>query len=393
MFAAFASVVVGPSGCSSSTEGDAEQSDLAATRTEPMTYSLPGVNETLLVAALDGKMELLAVGERSTKRRVSRAPATRPVAAKSFGGAFYVLYANGKIARVDRASAAATVVARATVPNAADLVVAGADAAYVASGGDGKLLKVHPGTGAVLASLDLSSSAMPMGTVSLRQMLLVGGRLLVQVRRQGADRRPQRGAVAVVDPSDLQLREVVELRVPDPKDASLELDGLQPGGPMVLDEEHSRVFVTALGARPSDTGLLLSLELATSRLSPWVKLADAGFQGPVALGAAGPERKFYVSYHTSTPVASTHLFDLGVDASGLPLDNPEGQRALVDVFEEIGAFASSASRSHFAFGISCPAGFCIGGAGIAFVETASAKVLPRLPAAELGIAPALVVFQ
>lgn len=379
-------------GCAGADDREAvADSDLAASsRAEALSFSLPGVSETVLVSDGDGKMLLLDVGERSTKRAVEGGPGSRVVAGRSFEGKLYALADSGKLAAIDPASAKVAATIDTGVRDAADLAIASRDAAYVSSSTDGRLVKLRLGTGEALATLDLASAALPGGKVTLRGMLLVGPRLVVQVRRTTPQGRAARGALALVDATTLRLESVVELSAPHPADPARVVEGLEPGGPMVLVEDLRRVFVTARGVRPVNTGMLLRLNLETGKLDPWVIPAEAGFQGPIALGAPGPDRKMFISYHTSTPVASTHLFPFDLDASGAPVrvDGP----AMVDVFEEVPAFAPSASRGLFAFGVTCPAGFCVGGSGISFVGTKTATVHPRLAKSELGIAPAFLLF-
>lgn len=66
---------------------------------------------------------------------------------------------------------------------------------------------------------------------------------------------------------------------------------------------------------------------------------------------------------------------------------------LVDAFEEVTELPTNASRSLLALPVTCPAGFCLGGAGISFVATSPTAVAPRLPVSELGLAPAFVLFK
>jgi len=384
----------GTAGCTSSSDAEeVSDSDLAASRVEPLSFSLPGVSETVLVSDDAGQLLLLSVGERSTKRAVKGAPASRVVAGRSFDGKLWTLAESGKLAAIDPATAKVTATVDTRVRDAADLVIASRDVAFVSSSADGRLVKIDPTTGVEIAKLDLASAALPgagAGSVTLRDMLLVGGRLVVQIRRATAQGRAGRGALALVDAATLRLDGVVELTAADPRDPARALDGLEPGGPMMHDEAHGKVFVTARGVRPMNTGMLLRLDLAAGKLDPWVAPAEAGFQGPLALGAPGEARKMYIAYHTSTPVSSTHLFEFDLDANGNPVDVEGG--AMVDVFEEVPAFAPSASRGLFAFGVSCPAGFCLGGAGVSFVSTETATVHPRLPKADLGIAPSFLLF-
>lgn len=65
-------------------------------------------------------------------------------------------------------------------------------------------------------------------------------------------------------------------------------------------------MLTARGFRPSNTGMVLRIDLATRTLDPWFFRSGSGFQGGLA---PGPEpTSVYIGYHTSTPTASPHLF-------------------------------------------------------------------------------------
>jgi hypothetical protein len=367
------------SGCSGAAiEPMTDTSDQAASE-EKMTFTLPGFDETLLVS--DGTtMKIVRVGARSSKTTVEGAPRALPVAGRSFGGTFRVLTADGALLTVDPKRAAVTATAQTGIKDGADIDIESASVAYVSTRTSGKLHKIDPATGRVLATRDVARGS----GVSLRNMLRVGNRIVVEVQRTSRS-RPSRGAVAVVDAAKLEVVKLVELEIADPADPSKKLVGVHPDGPMIKDGD--RVFVTAKGARPSNTGMLLRLNLASLSLDPWVEPASSGFQGPISIG---PKRDMFIAYHTSTPVASTHLFHYQLDANGDP--QPRGGGALLDVFEEVEAFPANTDGTLFALPVSCPAGFCIGGAGISFVGTDGA-VHPRLGAQELGMKPAFVLFQ
>jgi hypothetical protein len=386
LFASLApALALGAAGCS----GDAPESGAASSNVtaaaEPVAYSLPGFDETLLAAADGGEMVIFRAGETSSRTAVDRPLDGFPVAGRSFGGSFYVLGGGGELAVIDPARASVVRSVATGVTGGADVEVESDAVAYVTSRDDGVLRKIDPSTGEVLAALDLSGG----GTAALGTVLRVRDRLFVQVQRFDQDDAPVAGAVAVVDAARMAPVAVVALEAPDPSAPGETAVGINPGGPMVYDEANDRVFVAATGERPANTGMLFRLDPSAPALEPWVLPANSGFQGPVALGTPG--RDMFVSYHTSTPVASTHLFRYELDADGRPAESQAG--SLLDAFEEVTAFPANAARTLFALGVSCPAGFCIGGAGVSFVSARDGAVLPRLPAADLGLKPAFLLFK
>ena len=255
LFAPF--VVAGLMGCSGATADVASDSpEQTASPTETMAYTLPGFDETLIVADGAGGMTIVRVGPHSSRTKVTGAPTGLPVAGRSAGGLFHVLTDDGVLATIDPASAKVVRTTKTKIRGGADLEVESDQVAYVTSEADGKLRKIDPGTGRAVATLDLGGGS-GGAKVTLRNVLRLGDRLLVEVHRTGAADAAMRGAVAVVAVKDMTLVKLVELVVPDPRIPGKTVDGLNPGGPMVLDRAHGRVFVTAKGARPSNTGMLL----------------------------------------------------------------------------------------------------------------------------------------
>lgn len=55
-------------------------------------------------------------------------------------------------------------------------------------------------------------------------------------------------------------------------------------------------------------------------------------------------------------------------------------------------YPSNGSGSLFALPVTCPAGFCLGGKGVSFIDTHPAKPHPRLGASAIGMTPSFVLF-
>ena len=130
------------------------------------------------------------------------------------------------------------------------------------------------------------------------------------------------------------------------------------------------------------------VDLATQKLDPWFYRGGSGFQGGLALGP--DPATIYIAYHTSTPVASTHLFHyrIGDDGEMQIQDN----RALLDAFEVVDDYPQNASSTLFALPVTCPAGFCLGGKGVSFIDTKTATPFPRFGEGAIGMSPQFVLF-
>ncbi len=106
------------------------------------------------------------------------------------------------------------------------------------------------------------------------------------------------------------------------------------------------------------------------------------------MGAPQPE--MFIGYHTSTPVASTHIFHFRLGEGGEIVSQDGG--TVVEAFEVNDTYPVNASRTLLAFPVHCPVGFCVGGAGVSFVNMQSAEVYPRFSAGDLGLKPSFVLF-
>lgn len=248
----------------------------------------------------------------------------------------------------------------------------------------GSVVHVDLDTGAPLDTIDLTSLRIGTGQVEVRRMLQADGRLYVQVARMASAFQPQRGAIAVIDLETTSLAQVIELEA---QDASGTLVGLNPDFPMTFDAKRRMVVVTAAGDRPSDTGMLVRIDVDSLTIHD-AERANAGFQGAVAF--AEPFDRLFVIYHTSTPVTSSHLFANLVAADGTM---QYGNSTLVDAFDGQDALAIDADGLFVAMANTCVAGFCIGGAGVSFVDTHTGTVLPKLMADQIGFEPTIVQFR
>jgi hypothetical protein len=386
IFLVFAGLAKSATGCADPAADDAAPgvagiaTEARSAAAQPLPFSISGEREALVVGDAKGVLRIVTLGESSTVRAVEgeTLPAA-PRSGRTRDGVVFVLATDGTVAAVDPESAAVTRAVPTAIDYAFDLEIVDAHTAVITSAVDGVLRKVDLRTGETLAHLDLDEVA---GASALGSLTVQDGVLYVQVQRTRG-RNQSRGAVALVRPADLHVMKLVELEVEDPAAPGALLHGLQPSGAFVADGNY--LYVTAKGDRPRNTGLLLRLDVARGALDPWVLRAQAGFQGPLALGPGGES---FGVYHTSTPVASSHLFRTALAAAPPRL---EGE-ALLDAFEEVTELPASRDRSVFALPISCPVGFCVGGAGITFVTTKDGVVHPRLSAEALGGKPEFVLF-
>jgi hypothetical protein len=249
----------------------------------------------------------------------------------------------------------------------------------------GSVVEIDPASGSQQRSIDLSSLRVAGGTIEPRRMLFAEGRLFVQVARSTATGTPDGAAFAVIDTTSGTLETTIELEVTH---AGMTKLGLNPDFAMVLDPTRNHLYVALSGNRPADTGLLVRIDTATLAIHDY-KLAESGFQGALVFGE--PFTSLYMLYHTSTPVTSSHLFAYTVEASGALVSTSGG--TLNDAFDGIDALTINAGGTLVAMANTCSIGFCIGGAGITFIEAATRKVLPKLMKELIGFEPAMVQLK
>jgi hypothetical protein len=277
----------------------------------------------------------------------------------------------------------------AAIKSPGDLELASETTAFVSSKKGAAVAKIDVVTGAILGTTDLSSTRIADGSIEPRRLLLVRDRLFVQVARRKANRKIEQGALAVLDTAreGSPLVATIELAGNDAR-TNEPLSGIEPSLPMVHDTRRDAIFVSAVGNRPSDTGLLARID-ATSLAVRDVHRAEAGFQGAVV--ARAPFSELFVIFHTSTPTTSSHLFRSKLSDDGAIAIEEGG--AIVDTFDGLDALAINESGTLVAMANTCVTGFCIGGAGVSFVDARTRAVLPKLSAAAIGFEPSFVLFD
>ena len=338
------------------------------------SHELAGFDETLLAGDSDGKLAVVHVGETFSRKSVSLRTTRPPNVIRSRGGKFYALLESGKLAVIDAKTA--KVEASIQVGSSpADFEWADASTIYVSRASTGLVARVELATGTERGTIDLASLRLAGGSVQPRRLLRLDDRLFVQVARTTTSGRPDRGALAVIDTT----RDVVE--------KVIELDGVNPDFDLVHDPIRKHLYVTCAGVRPSNTGVLVRIDTETLAIHDRIP-ASSGWQGIVQFG--DPFETLFMLYHTSTPTTSSHLFAYSVDADGA-LEG-FGTGTLVDAFDGIDALSINAGGTLVAMANHCAVGFCIGGAGLNFVDATSRQVLPKLLADQLGFEPMIVQF-
>jgi hypothetical protein len=374
---AFAFLAATVSACSSTpAQDDAESADKVSATEE---FRLPGFDETILTAEETGKVAVMHVGNSWSKKDVQTSHDRLPTIARSHDGKFHLLYGDALVI-VNPTSGAVDRTMPLTVSDAADFEFSD-KTIYLSDAKTAKVVAIDANTGAERASIDLAALRREGGSVEPHRLLAVGNRLFVQVARSNAAHRKDQGAVAVIDTTKNTVEKTIELSFDN-------RSGLEPDLPMALDTKRNQVFVTALGDRPRDTGMLFRVNVADLTIHD-VKKAESGFQG--AISFREPFSDFFMIYHTSTPTTSTHLFTGSVDNAG-KLDVP-AQKTLVDAFDGLDAMDINQRGTLVALANICATGFCIKGAGVNFVDAKSKAVLPKLLAAQIGFEPEMVVFK
>lgn len=344
-------------------------------------------NETILVGDSSGKLAILTMGKTLSRTHIKTSIPRAPVAIRVQNGKFHLLYNNGKLLILDPDQANIEQTINLPVKNPVDFIFTSDTTIYVSLQKTSKVVKIDLTSGAELASIDLSQLHIANGKIELHNMLLVGNNLFVQVARTKANRKKEQGALAVIDIATEHLKNVIELVVQDPKTHSA-LPGIEPRFPMVLDTKRNKLLVTLKGERPLNTGMIIRIDPETLEIYDFKK-ANAGFQGVLAFQE--PFSKLFIIYHTSTPTTSSHLFVDLVDEDGTLTS--ASNRSLVDAFDGQDALAINQSGTLVAMANTCVSGLCLNGAGLSFVEVATNKVFPKLPADQIGFAPTLVHFK
>ena len=336
------------------------------------SHTLPGFDERLLVGSSDGKLSVVHVGATFSRKSVTLSSTLSPLVIRARDGKFFALFDSGRLAVIDGASAK---VEHALMVGASpqDMEWAVDGALYISTGS--RVVTLDAVSGAQKASLDLASLRLT-GTVQTRRMLRLDTRLFVQVARNNSSGRPENGALAVIDTTHNTVEKVIEL------------EGLNPDFDLVHDARREHLYVSCAGVRPSNTGVLVRVNTATLAIHDRVP-ARAGWQGIAQF--ADPFETLFMIYHTSTPTTSSHLFAFTVSDSG-ELDHAGDGSTIVDTFDGIDALATNESGTLVAMANHCAAGFCIGGAGINFIDATTQEVYPKLLKAQLGFEPTIIQF-
>lgn len=348
--------------------------DLPGGAADEAGHSLPGFEEALLVGGLEGELAVIHVGDAFDRAEVDLPAGINPHVIRSRGGKFFALFAS-KLAVIDAATGEVDdTIALPASPGDIEWATEDDDSTvYVSLAANEKVIKLDLATGDEIAAIDLSSLAAG-ATIELRRMARVGDRLFVQVARRKAGKE-KNGALAVIDTARDELAQTIELGC------------LEPDFDMVHDSQRGHLYVTCAGVRPINTGALVRIDTSTAKIHDTTP-AGAGFQGMVAFGE--PFDILYELFHTSTPTDSSHLFARPVSDDGKIGESERG--ALIDAFDGNDAIALNAEGTLLTMANHCLVGFCIGGAGLNFVDAASSELFDKLLKDQLGFEPVIVQF-
>ncbi|WP_394846169.1 hypothetical protein LZC95_01740 [Pendulispora brunnea] len=349
-------------------------------------FRLEGFDETFIAGDDLGKLAVFHVGSTFSKKSIATPAEEMPLAMRTHGAKFYLLYSGGRLLVVNASTAALEQTITLPVTDPADFEFASDTAIYVSEKSQAKVVQIDLPSRKVKASIDLGSFKSAGGSVEPRRLYCNGNVLFAQVARTKANHRPEQGALAVVDTRSNAVKKKIELELPK-ADGAGKYSGLEPDLPMVLDAKRNLLLVTAIGVRPQDTGMLFRIDTKGLAVHD-VKEAQSGFQGAVSFRA--PYSDLFIIYHTSTPTTSTHLFSALVKADGTIQDRTG---SLVDAFDGMDAVDMNAKGTLVALANTCITGFCTKGAGVNFVDAKTRKVLPKLLASEMGFEPTFVLFH
>ncbi len=350
-----------------------------------IAHQLPGFQATVLAADSDGQLAILNVGAKGTRVAVTTKFKRAPVSVRSRAGKFYLLYDTGTVVVVNAATGAVESSVASGLKAARDLEFGADGSLYVSSSKAAEVWNIDV-AGKKKASIALNAVA-PQGFKSVATTLIrVGNQLFVGVSRLKDANTQARAAVAVVDTSTNTVKKVLELEGVTMSGESVR-PGLNARLPMVFDATRNAVLVPVGGVRPSNTGMLFRVDAKALAITR-VDAANSGFQGQVLF--APNDSKLFIVYHTSTPSDSSHLFDNRVATDGTLAPTSEG--ALIDTFDGVDALDVNAAKTLVGMANGCAAGFCIGGAGINFINAKTSEILPKLMASDIGFEPSLIAF-
>ena len=362
------------------------------------TFRLDGFDETILVGNSDGQLVVVKVGRTSSRTIIDGAPAQQPWAVHAHNAKFYVLYQDGSLVVINPDQGTIDGTIKLPVDNPTEFEFATDTTIYVSAKSPAQVVKVDLAANTQLSSTDLSSLQIGAGSVEPHHLLLVGDLLFVKVARGKEDGSGDRAALAVVDTTQDRLNQVIELQVKDPKTGAAlpgiegirHIDGFPDmpiaNLPIVLDPQRNKLLVP-LGSDRKDTGMMVRVDPETLSVLDFLK--SSAFQGEIALGR--PFTRMFKVEHTRTPTDSSHLMVYSVADDGTL--TPLRQAPLVDAFDGQDALTINGSGTLAAMANSCPAGFCIGGAGVRFIDANTNALLPKLMANEIGFEPTFVLFK
>lgn len=376
-----------PSGSCTKTDPLVESLRAAAGATTfapvPGGFSLPGFEETILVASSSAPPELavVRVGTTTSAVHVELTDDARIRDTRSRFGKFFLLLSNGALVTIDGSDGSVLSHADLDVTDPYALEVVSDSEAFVTSKTSGTITRINVHTGATLSTLEVTATdGVALGG---RHPLQVGERLYVALSRG----EPSQGTeLAVIDTSTDQVldhteiywtSETGEIRRP-----------LNPDFPLVLDAPRHRLFVGARGRRPSNTGMTLKVDLESLEVDSDPTDLSATFNGHLAISQS--QQKVFRLEHTSTPVSSTHVavWNLLPDGELEPAPGP----TLLDLFEVSDELSFNDDGTLAILPNSCPVGFCTTGKGVNFIDVATGENLPKLTDAHIGFAPSFAVY-
>jgi len=344
------------------------------------------LDETILVAGSEesGRLAIERLGSEPGHIDLDVETGGFFVDGTSRDGLFYALFSDGVLATIDGNQG--TVVSEVTIEGGAPFALEARSPAelYVSFAASAVIARIDPASGEVLADIDIAPDG--VADVAARHMLLLGDQLYVAASL-GTRLAPRGTHLAVVDVVSGAVVRRADLVWQDP-DSGARRPALNPDLPLVLDEPRHRLFVGAKGKRPSDTGMTLKVDLESLAVDSDPSDLSGTFNGHQVISQ--PFERVVALEHTSTPVASTHVALRSIEPDGrvVPHDSP----TVLDLFEETDGLSINGDGTVAMLANSCPAGFCISGIGVNFIDVENAAVLPKLTRDRIGFSPVDSVF-
>ena len=194
-----------------------------------------GFDETMLLAAADGRLVLQSIGGQPVRTEVAVESEGRFIFATSRGGRFVALFSDGVVAAIDGHSG--ELVSRTVTSGAQPFAVEmrSRSEAFVSFAGSPVIQRIDLEGGAVLDSIDVSSG---IADLTARHMRVVGGELFV-AGALGERTAPRGSQLAVIDLASDQIARTAELIWRDP-DTGEVVPAFNPTLPLVLDPPFDR---------------------------------------------------------------------------------------------------------------------------------------------------------